>query len=502
MRTPSEEDIAQLGQEFGITIDRSEISEIREQVERNIEGIETLRSLSRLSSESPDVGARPWQEPDTNPYNSIVVHCDVPPKAGDSQLLSDYKIGIKDNIAVAGVPLQCGSSTMEGYIPGTDATVVDRLREAGGRITAKTNLDEFAGGARGVSHFGQMENPHDTAHIPGGSSGGSAIAVQTGEVDAALGTDTGGSVRLPSGYCGIVGLKPTYGLVPISGVVENTYTLDHVGPMADSVTKVATVLEAVAGKDPTDPASMQAAGKDEYAVGGYVDATESPPSISDLTLGVIAEGMGAGTAEDEVDPEVVTQTQSAIDDLEEAGAEIVDVSIPQYELAGPIKYAQSYIELAAHWRAGGAQYRRGGRVDPQYQSSFARNTAASSAEVNPYYRARLLTGAHLIKNHHSRQYAHAIAAGNELGTEFDAASSGVDALVSPTTPSTAPTIEAAKSPGYSYARNTNVANLTGRPAITLPNGQISGLPIGIQLLGDEFADDTLLGVAAAVESVI
>ena len=502
MRVPTSQDIATLGQEFGIKIDKSELEAVQEQVEENIQGLAQVRQLSVLSSESPDIGARSWAEPDTTPYNSIVVRCDVPAKPGTGQKLSDTTIGVKDIIAVAGVPMQCGSSAMEGYIPGQDATVVDRLRGAGGSITAKTNLDEFAGGARGVSHFGQMKNPHDPDHIPGGSSGGSAIAVQTGDVDVALGTDTGGSVRLPASHCGIVGMKPTYGLVPLSGVVENTYTLDHVGPMAETVSMAATVLELIAGKDPTDPASMQAAGKDAYSVGGYTEAVASPPDVSELTLGVILEGVGEGTAEHEVDTEIIARTRAATEQLADAGAEVVEVSIPHYELAGPIKYAQSYTELAAHWRAKGAQYRRGGSVDPQYQASLARNIEASSAEVNPYYRARLITGAHLIKNHQSRHYAHAITAGNELANEFDAASDGVDALVSPTTPSTAPTIDESKTPGYAYARNTNVANITGRPEITLPNGTVSGLPVGIHLLGEEFTDAKRLGISAAVEATL
>ncbi|MFB6160718.1 MAG: amidase [Haloferacaceae archaeon] len=501
MRIPSEAEIASLSEQFGVAVDDEELDEVREQVARNLDGLEAVTEF-QPSSSTDDVGERGWSEPEDDPYNGLVVTCDVPPKSDNSGLLAGKSVGVKDIIAVAGVPMQCGSGSMEGFVPGFDATVVDRLRGAGATIAAKTNLDEFAGGARGVSFFGQMLNPHDEDHIPGGSSGGSAIAVLTDRVDVALGTDTGGSVRLPANYCGIVGMKPTYGLVPNDGVVENTYTLDHVGPLTSTVEDAAAVLEAIAGKDPTDPASMQAAGRDDYAVGGYVDAAASPPDLSTVELGVVEEGVGRGGADHEVDDDVVARTEAALDELADAGATVRRVGIDHYELSGPIKYAQSYAELAAHWRDGGAPYRRGGRVDPHYQAAFARNAEAASAEVNPYYRARLLAGAQLIEAHRGRHYTRALAAGDALAAEFDAASADVDALVTPTTPATAIAVDEARSPGYHYGRNTVPANVTGRPAITLPNGRIDGLPIGLQLIGEQFDDRRLVGVAAAADRAL
>ena len=502
MRTPSESELLELGRRFGIDIDDGELADVREQVARNLEGLDAVAETSPGAGEATDVGARSWQEPAVDPYNAVVVECDVAPKSDHSDALSDVEVGVKDIIAVAGVPMQCGSAAMRGNVPATDATVVERLRAAGATITAKTNLDEFAGGSRAVSADGQMRNPRDEDHVPGGSSGGSAIAVATGRVDVALGTDTGGSVRMPSSHCGVVGLKPTYGLVPLGGVVENTYTLDHVGPMATSVSDAARVLDAIAGKDRGDPASMQAAGRDDYAVGGYREAAESPPALSDVTLAVVEEGLGDGAAEQTVDEGVAEQTETALDDLADAGADVRRVSIDAYELAAPVKHVLSYAELAAHWRDGGAPYRRGGRVDTPTQASFARATRAASAEVNDYYRSRLLAGAQLIEGHRGRHYTRALTASRELGAAFDEAASGADALMTPTMPSTAPTVEAARQPGFDYARNVIPANVTGRPAISLPNGALDGLPVGVQLIGDPFDERRLLGVAAATEDVI
>ncbi|WP_435176512.1 amidase [Halorussus sp. AFM4] len=502
MRIPSESELRELGRRFDVEVDDEELAEVQAQVARNLEGLDAVAEAPLGDGDASDVGARSWREPTDDPYNAVAVECEVGPKPDHSGALSGVEVGVKDIIAVAGVPMQCGSAAMRGNVPATDATVVERLRAAGSTITAKTNLDEFAGGSRAVSADGQMRNPHNEDHVPGGSSGGSAIAVATGRVDVALGTDTGGSVRMPSSHCGIVGLKPTYGLVPLDGVVENTYTLDHVGPMATSVSDAAGVLDAIAGKDRTDPASMQAAGRDDYGVGGYREAAESPPDLTDVTLAVVEEGLGEGAAEQPVEEGVAERTETALDHLADAGADVRRVSIDAFELAGPVKHVRSYAELAAHWRDGGAPYRRGGHVDPYTQASFARATRAASAEVNGYYRSRLLAGAQLIEAHGGRHYTRALAASRELKAAFDEAADAADALVTPTMPSTAPTVEDARQPGFDYARNVIPANVTERPAISLPNGTLDGLPVGLQLIGNPFDERRLLGVAAVTADVV
>ena len=502
MHRLSSEEIADLADRVNVRLLSTEIDTIREFVNENLSGLEHVDSVP-LEHTEYDMGDRRWWVPTEDPHNGIITQCAVPPRdSPQSDLLSNQTIGVKDIIAVAGIPMQCGSESMVGYVPGFDATVIERLRDHGATIIAKTNLDEFAGGARGISHFGQMTNPFDTTRIPGGSSGGSAVAVATGAVDLALGTDTGGSVRMPSSHCGIVGLKPTYGLIPLTGVVENTYTLDHVGPMTRTVEESARMLEAVAGKDPADPASMAAAGTDGYHSTGFVEAVTTPPSPDEVRIGVVAESLGHGVADDTVEPAVVERTERAIDRLDDAGCMVEDVSIELFESSSAIKRAISYVELAAHWRDGAAPIRRGGSLDGGYQTGFAARTRSKSGLVGAYYRARLIAGAYLLEENHGRTYTRAQTARRTLQSAFTEALADVDVLVLPTMAGLPPTVEDADSPGLNYARNTMPANVTGQPAISIPNGLIDDIPTGLQLMSDRFTDAALLGYAALFESII
>ena len=497
----TDEEIQELAASIGVELGAGELETIRSYVNENLTGLDRIDELQLHATREP-TGERAWWTPSDDEHNAIVTCCEVPPSESHDGTLEGRTVGVKDIIAVAGVPMQCGSEAMVGYVPGRDATVVDRLRKAGATIAAKTNLDEFAGGARGISYHGQMSNPRAPSRIPGGSSGGSAIAVATGAVDVALGTDTGGSVRIPSAYCGIVGLKGTYGLVPLSGVVENTYTLDHVGPMTASVADAATVLDAIAGKDRGDPASMGAAGRDEYEIGSYVAAVEDAPSPSELTIGVVAEGLGEGTAEQAVDPGVVEHTKATVDRLADAGCTVEEISIDSWEAASAIKRTLSYTELAAHWRDGGAPIRRGGSVDEGYQAGFAARARSNSGRTGAYYRARMITGAFLLSEKNGRPYTRAQAARRVIETDLRDALAGVDVLATPTVAGPPSEIDEAADPGLSYSRNTRPANVTGQPAITLPSGTKDGLPVGFQLVADHFEEAALLATAASIEDVI
>ncbi|MFC6940626.1 amidase [Salinirubellus sp. GCM10025818] len=493
MRRLSERELIELGAEFGIDVDETEAGSIVERVNEMIEPLDELSEIPVYGNADAG-GARTWHEPEDDPLDALAVECDVPPSPDHTGELDGVTVGVKDIVAVAGVPMQCNSAVMNGFTPRTDATVVRRLRGAGARITAKTNLDEFAASASGATGLrGPIRNPHDADHTAGGSSGGSAAAVATGTVDAALGTDTGGSIRIPASFCGVVGLKPTYGLVSLSGVVENTYTQDHVGPITPSVESAARVLEAIAGRDEHDPASLQAAGRKGYDVGGYADAVEDPPSIESLEIGVLEEGFGEG-----VDPTVEDRTDAVVDRLEDAGATVESVSVRYYEYGPSIKNTLSFTELAAHWRAGAAPYRRGGVVDEGYQSGVAARAARASGQLGEFYRSKLLAGAGIIANHDGRPYTRAQAAREVLREEFEEALSGVDALLMPTMPGTAPSLDDAPDPGFDYGRNTRAADITRLPAVTVPNGADDGLPIGLQLIGDAFGEARLLAAAERV----
>jgi amidase/aspartyl-tRNA(Asn)/glutamyl-tRNA(Gln) amidotransferase subunit A len=503
MEELSEADIMELGAQFSIEVQESEaefVTDIVNSMVGHLDKVDKIPLSKRTDSADP--GARTWREPKENPHNAISRWCDVQPVAGHADLLSDPEVGVKDNITVANVPMDCASEVMRDFVPTVDATAVKRLREAGATITAKTNLDEFATSPRGVtSYHGPITTPHSDEHIAGGSSGGSAAAVAMGSVDAALGTDTGGSVRIPASFCGVIGLKPTLGLVSSTGLVEYTYTFDCIGPITANLRDAARLLASIAGEDTQDSLSLQAAGRDGYEVGDYVKAVENPPDPTDVTLGLPSHALN-----DEHDLSMREQTEAAIDRMEDAGVDIRPVSIDHFDLERPVKDCISVTELAAHWRAGGAPYRRVGTSDETtstYQVPLVRRAQAASGELGVWAKSKHLAGAHLIANHLNRHYMRAQAAREVLREEYESALADVDALLTPTVPSTPPRLEDAADPTqyfeYDYAHNTRAANVTRMPAISIPNGNVDGLPVGVQLMSDAFAEETLLGTAAAIE---
>ena len=493
----SGDEIATLGEQFDIRVYDGERDELESSLQNWLSDIDDLYAFPVDSTASS--GDRTWWEPTDDPHRAIATWCAVEPTADHGDLLAGVTVGLKDNILVSGVPMTCGSQAMKGFVPNADATVVERLREAGATIAAKTNLSEFAAVLLSANK-GPVTNPHDTERIAGPTSSGSAVAVATELVDVALGTDTGGSVRIPASFCGVVGHKPTYGLVPLDGVVENTYTQDHVGQFARTVADTARVLEALAGPADCDPASLQAAGREEYRLGDYVGTVDSPPAPETLTIGVLEEGFGEGVAD-----RVEETVETALDAVEAAGATVEPVSIPSFEYARPIKKVLSLTELAAHWRAGGAPYRRGGVVEESYQVSFANRTRAASGELQVPYKSKLLAGAHLISNHGGRHYTRAQAAREVLADDVDDALTSVDVLAFPTTPTVAPAVDDVRefeTLEFDLARNTRLADVTRHPALSLPAGTVEDLPVGLQLLGPQFHDETVFGVAAAVESIV
>ncbi len=496
MRRVTESEVMELADEFMIELDGAEAEAVTSNVNSYLESLDLVDQIPVGGTDGAWEN-RSWADPSSNPDNSIAVTCSVPGNGSKSRDLDGVTVGVKDIIMVAGVPMQCSSALMRGFIPGVDATVVSRLLAHGADITAMTNADEFAASGRGTTNYtGPIRNPHDPNRVAGGSSGGSGVAVANETVDVALGTDTGGSIRIPAGLCGVVGLKPTYGLVPLSGVVENTYTQDHVGPLTRSVRDAGRVLEAIAGKDRHDPASLQAAGRDEYQVGGYAEAVASPSSAEDISIGVLENGFAGDTT-----AQVSSKTRATIDRLEDEGVDVEEVSIAYYPHGRAVKDALSLTEVASHWRAGGAPIRRGGIVDEGYQASLA-NRRQASGELGENYKSKILAGAQLIEGHQNRIYTRAQAAREVIRDEFDELFTMVDAVALPTLPDVAPLIEEAADPGFGYGQNTRIADVTKLPAISLPNGSVADLPVGFQLIGPAFGEAGLLGIAATVESVI
>ena len=497
MDTLSRDELNELAASYGVGLPDAQAETVRDLVNDFLAPLDAIEEVQTPADRSEETGERSWRRPDpgADPCGAVVHRCDVPP-AGDGPL-SEMTVGVKDIVSVAGVPMECGSDVMRGFVSGRDATVVERMREAGARVTATLACDEFAGSARGTTGSGgPVRNPHDLERTASGSSGGSAVAVAEGTVDAALGSDTGGSIRMPAAVCGVVGLKPTHGLVPLAGVAENTYTQDHVGPLATSVADCAQVLSAIAGKTPDDPGSMVAAGRDTYRVGGYVEAAADPPAAADITLAVVEEGMAKGVRD-----EVVDRTASALDLLRDAGVTVERVSIPEYHQTPVVKNLLSLSELAAHWRAGGAPYRRGGVVDPGYQDALHARTRANPDRLGAFYRSKLLAGAQLLERG-GRLYTRAQAAREVVREAFEAALDGVDALVAPTMPDIAPRIKDVADPGFDWSLNTRPADVTRQPAMSLPVGRVEGMPVGLHLQTGAFEEASLLGVAARVEATL
>jgi Asp-tRNA(Asn)/Glu-tRNA(Gln) amidotransferase A subunit family amidase len=262
-------------------------------------------------------------------------------------------------------------------------------------------------------------------------------------------------------------------------------------------------MEPLVGPDERDPTSLAVRGLTEFREPDFARVLDSQPASHDVTIGIVEEGVGRGNASETVRADIVERTEAVADLLADSGMTIQRRSIEQFEQAQVVKYCLSLPELAAHWRAGGAPYRRGlGEIRESYQVSLGRLGRAASGELSEHYRARLLAGAQVIEAHHGRHYARALAARSTIEEQFTAPFDDIDALLFPTGPTLAHSLEDVETTVTATARNTIPANVTGQPAISLPAGTIDELPVGVQLVGQRFHDDDLLEIAGRVESLI
>ena len=405
--------------------------------------------------------------------------------------LAGIPLAIKDNLCTQGVRTTCSSRMLEQFVPPYEATVTDRLWKAGGVLVGKTNLDEFAmGGSTETSAFGATLNPWNTAHVPGGSSGGSAAAVASGSCLASLGSDTGGSIRQPASFCGVVGLKPTYGRVSRWGLVAFASSLDQVGPFATSVADAAELLQVIAGPDPRDSTCLKA------DVPDYTAALDQP--IKGLKVGIIRECFEA----EGLDSEVKASVQASAALLESLGAELVDVSCPRFNDGIATYYVIAPSEASANLaRYDGVKY--GFRAENA--ESLAAMTSSSRAEgFGAEVQRRILIGTYALSaGYVDAYYKKAQQVRTLIRRDFDAAFQQVDVLLTPTAPSTAfKTGAHADNPLAMYLADllTIPVNLAGLPAISVPCGfSQSGLPIGVQLIGNVLEEARLLQVAHQYE---
>lgn len=404
--------------------------------------------------------------------------------------LAGIPVAIKDNLCTEGIRTTCASRILGNYLPPYTATAVKKLMEAGAIIVGKTNLDEFAmGGSTENSAFGPVHNPWNEEYVPGGSSGGSAVTVAAGHVPVSLGSDTGGSIRQPASFCGIVGLKPTYGRVSRYGLVAFASSLDQIGPFATNVRDAARMLQVIAGHDRCDSTSANA------AVPDYLGALTG--DIKGLRVGVPPECFGEG-----LDSEVREKVEAAIRRLEELGAELVEVNLPHTKYVIAVYYIIATAEASANLaRYDGVRY--GLRAEEaRTLSEMYRRTRnlGFGAEV----KRRIMLGTFALSSgYYDAYYEKAQRVRRMLVNDFDEAFKKCDVIATPTAPTPPFKIgEKTDDPLAMYLGDifTVTINLAGVPAISVPCGQSSeGLPIGLQLIGNHFDEPRLLNAAYAYE---
>jgi aspartyl-tRNA(Asn)/glutamyl-tRNA(Gln) amidotransferase subunit A len=401
-------------------------------------------------------------------------------------------IALKDVLTTKGIRTTCGSKILETYVPPYDATAWTRLSGEGSVLVGKTNCDEFAmGSSNENSAFGPVHNPWNLDAVPGGSSGGSAAAVAAGEAVWALGTDTGGSVRQPASLCGVVGLKPTYGLISRYGLIAFASSLDTVGTLTRSVRDAATLLQVLAGKDHRDATSLEAL---VPAFGEHLDE-----DLSGLRIGVLDEAFGEG-----VEPDVAASVRAGVERLGSLGAEVGEATLPHAEYALSAYYLIAPSEASSNLaRYDGVRY--GLRVDGD--DSIEMMFRTRGAGFGPEVKRRVMLGTYALSaGYYDAYYRQAQKVRTLIIRDYQAAFERCDVLVSPTSPTTAFPIGAkVDDPMAMYLNDifTIPANLAGTPAISVPCGlDAQGLPIGLQLTAPTLGEPTLLRAAAALEAAL
>ena len=419
-------------------------------------------------------------------YNAFITTCREAP-FGDGAL-AGVAVAVKDNISTAGIQTTCGSRILEGYIPPYDAHVVELLRKEGAAIVGKTNMDEFGmGSTTETSAFGPTRNPVDTERVPGGSSGGSAAAVAAGLVPMALGTDTGGSTRCPAAFCGIVGLKPTYGRVSRYGLVAYANSLEQIGPMARTVEDASRLMSVIAKYDPRDSTMLDR-------------PYDHQPSadIAGLRIGIPEEYFGEG-----VDPRVAETVRDAIGVLDNLGADTVPVSIPGMQYALAAYYVICTGEASSNLaRFDGVRY--GPAVDTR-KTWHEAYQELRQANFGTEVRRRVMLGTFALSaGYAGRYYAKAQVARRNIRQDFERALRDADVIAGPTMPTVAFRLGEKTDPLSLYLADilTAPANLAGIPAISVPCGRVDGLPVGLQLMGRQFEDERVVDAAFAYEQEV
>lgn len=493
---PSPDEIGTLGRRFGLTLDSRQREAYAALVAGSAAAYDRVEALYRAQA-PPPVGGRSSSEPGENPLGAWYRRTEI--RGAADGPLAGRTVAIKDNVSVAGVAMMNGSVTVEGYVPAYDATVVTRLLDAGATIVGKAVCESlcFSGGSH-TADSGPVRNPWNPRRTSGGSSAGSAALVAAGEVDLALGGDQGGSIRIPSAFCGTVGHKPTHGLVPYTGAFPIERTIDHLGPIAMSVADAALMLQVLAGyddgRDPRQPVGVRG--------GDY--AAELAGDPTGLRVGVLREGFGIeGLSQPEVDATVLATARR----LREAGLVVEDVSVPEHPDAMAVWNVIATDGATVQMIEGNAYgYNVPGWYDPDLMAHYGRQWRDRADRLSVTTKLVALCGARSLETNQGALYGMAQNLVPGLRAAYDKALSRYDVLVMPTLPIVASEIPPADADlATSVARalemlpNTAPFDVTGHPATSVSAGLVDGLPTGLMIVGRHFDDATCLRVGRVVE---
>lgn len=493
IQNPSADQIQRIAEDLGLRVDAEEAESYRALVEANLGA---LAAVDEMPDEPQPIryprngGERPPAA--ENPLGAWYVRTHI--EGAPEGELAGRTVVIKDNLLLAGVPLMNGTSILEGYVPPVDATIVTRILDAGATIVGKAVCEAycFSGGSH-TSATGPVRNPHDPQRAAGGSSSGCAALLAAGEVDLAIGCDQGGSIRMPSSFCGTYGMKPTHGLVPYTGILGMDPTIDHAGPMTSSVRDNALLLEVIAGADGLD--SRQYAPR----TAPYTEALGA--GLDGVRIGVLREGFGHETSEPEVDAKV----RDAAQRLQKLGAQVCEVSVPQHREGAAIGLARVPLLIEFMFHADGLPL---GRQDPAVVSYLrAQRAWRERVDELPENVKVFLILSRYVKEQSGFDYvAKAENQMRRLRAAYDQALGEADLLLLPTTPMKAPLLPPADAPREAILEaalapltNTMPFNSTHHPAMSIPCGTHEGMPVGLMLVGRHFEESAIYAAAHAFE---
>ncbi len=494
---PTSDDLAEIAERYRFRLTAQDVEAFRVIISGALASYDAVERM--YQAHLPEAPSRPYQWPADadNELGAWYVTAEI--KGADDGPLAGRRVAIKDNIEVAGLPMMNGSATVEGYVPRRDATVVTRVLGAGATITGKAVCEDlcFSGGSH-TSKTGPVRNPWDRTKSAGGSSSGSAALVAAGLADMALGGDQGGSVRIPSSFCGTVGHKPTHGLVPYTGAFPIENTLDHLGPITRTVRDAALMLGVLAGRDGLDPRQRAELPAADYLAG--LDA-----GVAGLRIAVVQEGFGLP---DLSQPGVDETVRAAIAALAAAGADVTEISLPWHR-DGLHVWNVIATDGATNQMIDGNGYGMNvpGLYDPELIAHYAKGRREQAAEMSESLKLTALLGRYAIDRYDGRHYAMARNLALELTAAYDDALAGADVLIMPTLPIVASTIPAASASreeklarSLEMIANTAPFDVSGHPATSVPAGLSDGLPVGMMIVGRRLADGMCLRVARAYEN--